>query len=48
MLNHFGIVDTNGWSIKKAFIVKENYTSAFSKEHTINFLLIEELKEYFS
>ncbi len=45
VLNHFKIVDKNGWKIKKGFVVNTLYVSAFYKEK-VDFILIDDLKEY--
>ena len=45
VLNHFKIVDKNGWKIKKGFVVNTLYVSAFYKEK-VDFILIDDLKDF--
>jgi hypothetical protein len=45
ILNHFKIIDKNGWKIKKGFVVNTLYVSAFYKEK-VDFVLIDDLEEY--
>ena len=45
-LKYFSIEDKNGWNVIKAFIVRDNYVSAFKKDNPVDFVLINDLKDY--
>jgi hypothetical protein len=45
ILNHFKIINKNGWKIKKGFIVNTLYMSAFYKEK-VDFILIDDLAKF--
>lgn len=45
-LNHFNVVETEGWEVKKAFATYEVHMSSYSKGNEIKFIPISELENY--
>ncbi len=46
VLRHFSIEDAESWQIRKAFVVKVNYPSAYIPEQNVDFVLIDNLEAY--
>lgn len=46
VLNHFGVHDASGWKVRKAFVVNENYPSAYCPDQTVDFVLLDKLSNY--
>lgn len=46
ILKHFMVIDCDGWSLKKAFIVKQNYQIAYHYKKAIDFIEIKDLNAY--
>lgn len=46
VLEHFSVKDANGWQVKKAFIVKQNYQIAYHYKKAIDFVELENLNSY--
>lgn len=46
ILKHFSVRDIEGWHVRKAFVVRENYPSAYCPDKNVDFVLIDDLDEY--
>jgi tetratricopeptide (TPR) repeat protein len=46
VLKHFSVEDIEGWHVRKAFVVKENYPSAYCPDRNVDFVLVDDLEEY--
>lgn len=44
-LEHFGVLNVEGWNVKKAFVVDKVYHSAFSSKE-VDFVLLQDLSSY--